>query len=228
MHIITDSNIYKQIISKSKVEEMFSLDLFSVSNLFAFEKGDSIIREGVVSKYLYIFLEGELKVYTTSPSGKVINYGNFNTERPIGEINSLWDTLPVATVEASKDSYCIGISLDKYKEDLLNDNKFLRYLCKLMSERVVSLDCQLANVVAISSDVRLAAYLLQSSTNNVIEMNLRETCEIISVSYRHLLRIIDDFCAKGYIKKEKSTYYILDKDSLTKLSEEFFDYTYMS
>lgn len=229
MRIINDPQVYKKLTANSHAQDLFDLDVLAVSELFAFKKGDYIIQEGTISPYLYIFLSGKLKIFTISPSGKMIIYGLFEKERPVGEMGSLWGNYPTASVQAAELSYCLGISLAKHREDLFNDNKFLRYLCQTLSHRVAALDSQLANVVAISSDVRLAAFLLQcANADDIINFDLGETSDLISTSYRHLLRMLDDFCDKGLIEKRKSNYYLLNRPALKQLALEFYDHDYIS
>lgn len=64
-----------------------------------------------------------------------------------------------------------------------------------------------------------AFYILENSENDVFKFkSMYNLCEILSVSRKNLYNVINSFIKKNYIKKDKNSLIILNRDCLYELS----------
>ncbi len=229
MKIINNPELIKEYSKRSEVIELIGKDLVPYLELYKFDKGEYLIKEGIVSKYLYILMIGKLKILKHSNSGKDLIYGFYNSVRLVGEISSIWQEEPSVNVIANEDVYCLAIDLEQNRDDLLKDSDFLVKLCKDLSNRVVTLDNLLANHVTIPVDSRVADYIIKhTKIDNYIDLNLSEASDSMFISYRHLLRTIGFFIESEYIIKKGKKYYVNNIDALNELAADIYEFDYVS
>ena len=68
-------------------------------------------------------------------------------------------------------------------------------------------------------EARLRAYIAHSQRQGVFAGRLTETAEYLGVSYRHLLRTMNDLCARGILEKTRGGYRILQPLELDREQE---------
>lgn len=213
-----------QLLNKHRqhpeVRKFFSDEVLSLFELFSFEAGEFIITEGFCSDYLYFMISGKARVYAYSPSGNIMLLSFCEPYQLLGESASLWGKEAIANVQAVTRGTCIGISLSKYRQMLLNDRTFLRYTCEMLANKLHICNTVFGRIFLSPIESRLAFYILQTSHNQVFSSNLTECAEILSTSYRHLLRVLNTFCANGILQKKGKEYLILEPDELTKLAHQ--------
>jgi len=69
-------------------------------------------------------------------------------------------------------------------------------------------------------EARLRAYIAHSQRDGVFRGRLTETAEYLGVSYRHLLRTMNELCARGILEKTSGGYRILQPLALGREQEE--------
>lgn len=214
---VDDKSLLDKYITNSGILDIFSTDINPYIDLFHFNKGEFLINEGECSNYLYFLVHGKLKVFSHSSSGKIMSLSHFNSFEIIGETCSLWDKPPTASVQTTSACYCIGISM-KHRNILLNDINFLRYTCKNLGERLSYMNNNTCINLYDSLESRLASFILRREKDGIFSYNLTECAELLCTSYRHLLRVINSFCASGKLEKNKKSYKILDRGFFEKIS----------
>lgn len=218
MKIIRDRRLINRYVGENDFYSLFDHDISNTVELLYFESGEYLILQGTASRYLLFLVDGSCIFFTIAANGNYISYGTAKSFQVIGEVSSLWDLSPNNAVQAIGPAYCLGIDLYKYRETLLNDNRFLRYICRLLSDRVIYSNRSLASYVGALAENRLAAFILQNSSDSLFEVRLTRCSEAIGISYRHLLRLMDSFCQRKIIRKEKRRYYIISYPKLKQLS----------
>jgi len=218
MKKIFDQKIINQYIVSTDIINFFNDDVTKVLELFYFQKDEFLIYEGRCSDYIYFLADGKLRVYSSIGNGKIMAHGSFPFFRVLGETSCLWGDAAMATVQCEKDSYCFGISLTFYRNLLLNDVKFLRYICNILRTQMTSL-CEDSHTSYFPLENRLSSFILQYSEDGVLNYNLVTCADLLSVSYRHLIRVMGSFCRLGYIHKiGRGKYRIVDQASLIHLA----------
>ncbi len=218
MKIICDKRLINRYINENDFFSLFDHDVSDTVELLYFEPEEYLITHGRASRYLLFLVDGECRFFTIASKGDYISFGTARSFQVFGEVSSLWNLPPNNAVQAVGPAYCLGIDLQKYRETLLNDNRFLRYICHILSDRVIFANKSLTSYIGAQAENRLAAFILQNSKNSLFSIRLTRCCDAIGISYRHLLRLMDSFCKKRILKKEKRKYYIINYQKLRELS----------
>ena len=218
---VKNQELLDKYVNNTGISELFSQDITNLLELFSLNKGDFLINEGECSDYLYFLVSGKLKVFSHSTSGKIMSITLFNSFEIVGETCSLWNKPPTASVQATSKAYCIGISM-KYRDLLLNDVIFLRYICQNLGERLSYMNNTTCINLYESLESRLASFILKTEKDGIFSYNLTECAELLCTSYRHLLRIINLFCSTNKLVKNGKFYKIIDRSYLEKVSSNSF------
>lgn len=218
---VKNQELLDKYVNNTGISKLFSQDISSLLELFSLNKGDFLINEGECSDYLYFLVSGKLKVFSHSTSGKIMSLTLFNSFEIVGETCSLWNKPPTASVQATSKAYCIGISM-KYRDLLLNDVIFLRYICQNLGERLSYMNNTTCINLYESLESRLASFILKTEKDGIFSYNLTECAELLCTSYRHLLRIINLFCSTNKLVKNGKFYKIIDRSYLEKVSSNSF------
>lgn len=212
MKKISSEELRHKYILENGLDSISDIDILSISELHEFEKNEYLISCDYPSDYLYFLVKGEV-IITHDSFDKTICVSYQKPLSWLGEASSLWRQQPTCNVQAIRQCLCIAINLSQYRDTLLNDRIFLLNSCQILSYR-------LNNSTYFSSDLleplemRLAKFILNNSNQGVFPVQLTTCAMILNTSYRHLLRIIKEFCEKGLLRKEKATYIITNYNGL--------------
>ena len=217
MKRLNQPSLLADYVRKCRMQQVFSFDVSSIVELFSFWRGEFLVEIGVPSEYIYFLTSGEILVYTYTVSERLHSRDYYHGLSPvIGEVSILWGKPPSSTVQSLTKGTCVGISVSQHGAKLLNDNCFLRYVCQTMSERLytsgfmTSLD---------PVEVRLAAFIIANSNNDLFSFKLSTCADLLDTSYRHLFRVISKLSSVGILKKAENGYQILNNDALLQLSQ---------
>ena len=135
MEKIHQPAILMEHIEKSHMQDVFSFDVSTIAELFSFQSQEFLIEVGHNSDYLYFLTSGDIMVCTYTVSEKFHSQCYYHGLAPIlGEASILWGKTPISTVQALTKGTCVGISVKKHGEQLLNDNLFLKPFCVAICE----------------------------------------------------------------------------------------------
>lgn len=216
MEKITHREKLISYIEKADLQQVINNEILSVAELVQFKKDEYLIREGILSDYLYFLVKGEVKVFSYTLSDKVLCKGYLHSAQVLGEASTLWEKPAGSSVQALSCCICISINLVKHRSVLLNSVSFLQYTCQILSNR---LNHNFCHSLLDPFEIRLADFILNHSPENIFSFNLTECAVILVTSYRHLLRVIKAFCESEILKKRKADYIIIDKDHLLRISQ---------
>jgi CRP-like cAMP-binding protein len=110
----------KSYLDSYKLESIFNQQILPHLSLYYFDQGELICSQGDPSEYLYLLVEGKVKIYTTSPEGKTLILSFKTPLELIGDIEYVRDIEIINTVEAVSPVCMIGIHhrwLRKYGKD---------------------------------------------------------------------------------------------------------------
>ena len=223
MRKITNPALIQNYIQQHDFYALFDSDVSGCVELLYYEPKEYLIRDGEISPYLLFLVDGECRFFTISNDGTYISFGAAKEFEVFGEVSSLWGLEPANNVQAVKPTYCLGFQLSQHREMLLNDNRFLRYLCQIISTRVITSNEALKSYLSVKAENRLANYITQHTDNDIFSSSLGRCSEAIGISYRHLLRLLNDFCKREILKKENRRYHVINPEMLLDLTtDEFF------
>lgn len=77
----------------------------------------------------------------------------------------------------------------------------------------------MANSLTEPVETRLAKFILENASNQVFSFKLTTCSVILNVSYRHLLRTINNFKEEGLLEKQKNHLLIKNEKRLREIAE---------
>lgn len=219
MKKIMDEALLRSYIQKHRLQSYMDMELLPAAELFVFQKDEYLVHAGEVSDYLYFMIRGEAIFfsYSTAEKNTCVNY--LKGVSMIGEASSLWDRPPFLNVRAMTECTCVALSLSLYREQLLSDLTFLRYISYVMGIRLNN-DARVVTSLLEPMNVRLARYILEHSPEDIFSARLTTSAAILNTSYRHLLRTLREFCEAGILQKTRRGYLLLDRNALIRILED--------
>lgn len=231
MRKVIDNDRLDHYISKYNIDEIFSSDMKKYMELFLFHKGEYICKTDERLEYLFFFVEGRAKVYSTLRNGKSLLLCFYKSFKVLGDVEFMYYETANSNVQIVEDTYCIGITFENIRKFALEDSRFLRYVCDSLGEKLIRLSKYSSINLLYPLENRLASYILADTSNTrseglnliVFEGNLSEVAELLGTSYRHLLRTLNNFCTLRLIRKNLQVYEILDLEKLKKLAGDLYE-----
>lgn len=191
--------------------------------LYQFHKGEYLLMQGQRLDYLYILVEGKLKISHTTANGLTILNCFAYPIYILGEVEFLNHKDVINNIYALEDTYCLRLSIELYQEILFHDSIFMCYLAKSIAYKLYNTNHNSSISLNYPVENRLASYLVACEKEGVIEDNFVLVAEMIGCSYRQLQRVLNSFCQKKYVKKiKRSCYEILDESILKQLSKDLY------
>lgn len=218
MKKLNNKALLKRIKNRKDIKELFPEEVIENMYLCKAFSNEEIIRQGNKLDKIYYLLEGRISVHTYLDNGKKIILTNRNAPSLIGEVELLDNKNAVLSVKALEDLLLICIDLKDNRDILLNDNRFLRKICSLISNKEITSSKRLIHTFGFPLENRLADFILRNSIDDYYSLKKSEAAESLGVSYRHLSKVMADFVNKKYLKKNKLVYKIINKNLLNKLA----------
>lgn len=230
MKKIKDNKKLNYYISKYSIDQIFSIDMIPYMELFLFKRNEHICKSNEKIDYLFFFVEGKAKVYTLLSNGKSLLLCFNKPLKVIGDIEFIHYNVADSNIQVIEDTYCIGIPLKHIREYVIDDPKFLRYMCSCLGEKLTRLSNYSSINLLYPLENRLSSYILaissstqkQGQNNIIFDGNLTEMSELLGTSYRHLLRTLNKLCSQEAIKKNQDYYEILNISKLEELAGELY------
>lgn len=186
--------------------------LQSELHIHQYDKDSIVFYEGDESEYLYILLEGSVRLYKTAPKGNQIHMHNFQAPEAIA-LFVAFENIPFpATCELLTDGHIGLLPLNKF-HDCLNDIQFSSSLVKALSKRMKLLATLLHKETIYSTEAKIADILY---TNPSIFERLKnnEIAYMLNMTPETLSRILTKFKKEEVIKIDEHVVTILDEDAL--------------
>ncbi|MCM3572355.1 cyclic nucleotide-binding domain-containing protein [Mesobacillus subterraneus] len=228
---MTEINATEQIeryLRSYKVETLFTDEIIPYLNLFEFQKGEQICSQGEPVEYLYILVKGKVKIFTTSEEGKTLILSFKTPIEVIGDIEYVQEIDTINTVEAVSSVVMIGVRQTVVRRFLKDHSPFLQFLLKIIARKFYIKSQFMRHNILYPVETRLASYLVSVAydenealvNGKVSTSNLTDIANLIGTSYRHLNRVIKDFCIKGMVERNNGAIVIKDLEGLKSLAKE--------
>lgn len=216
---ISERETLEEYYTHFPLSDYFSFDIRPYTSTVKFDSAESILCEGDNPCFLYYLIDGRAKLYLSQENGRISLINFLNAPCFIGEMELLGAQEAANGVTAITPCTCYAIHINKCKAQILNDTKFLRYLCLFLSQKAIWNTCNYSKNQTYPLEVRLADFILLTSCNRLYREKHTEVSEFLGVSYRHLLYVLADFVKRGILKKTEQGYYIQDLKALRKTAE---------
>ncbi|HEY2420060.1 MAG TPA: helix-turn-helix domain-containing protein [Neobacillus sp.] len=209
----------------NKIESIFNEQLLPHLSLYSFDQGELICSQGESSQYLYVLVKGKIKIFTTSKEGKTLILSFKTPLEVIGDIEYVQGIEIINTVEAVSPVCLIGIHyrwLEKYGKDY---SPLLQFLLEIITRKFFIKSNAMSFNLMYPVEVRLASYLLSMSfdepdpqNKGQLSISIRDAANFIGTSYRHLNRVINQFCTEDLIERNRGFIVVKDREGLSALA----------
>lgn len=222
MERIIDKDLFNKIIKENPIEQVLTDYEDYPLELILYKRGEHIYRYGEPLTQISFFISGKAKVYSLLSNGKYFLHTFYKQFEIIGDAEFVNHLSIKTNVQALSDVYCLVLFLNQCHDKLYNDRKFLRAACSHLANKLDATGQLNSHNLFYPLEERLASYIVNTSENNIFHENLTALSELLGTSYRHLLRILKNFCDEGYLEKENRIYRITAPKQLEALGADIY------
>lgn len=205
-------------LKEYQLEQIFPTHYFDKLQVLQLAAGEAICHQGESLTALSYFAKGKLKIVRRLFNGKEHILDIKEKPALIGDIELLTNQPAVSSVITLEDTLIIQLPLADIREQLLSDNALLLNLSKGLAQAFYEQNVRSAINLNYTLKERLATHILAIEKDGVFKLELPSLADSFSVSYRHLLRVIDELLETGMIEKHKPHYSIKDRAQLIALN----------
>lgn len=203
---IKDLKEINRILEKSNIQQYFETPNLTFS-VRKYHKGEFIKHPLDNNDVFQFVVEGNVNIYFIRENGTIYFIKHDKDFFTLGDMEFLESTITPVYVEALNDVTSITISLTQYRDQLLNDSKFLKLLIKTLSQIVYEITTNNANESPLPE--RLLNHMKYDCLNGILQ-GLEKTAFRLNCSNRQLQRILNQFQEKGIVEKlGKGKYHLL-------------------
>lgn len=211
-----------------KIQSLFKEEIIPYLSLYEFDKGEQICSQGEVVEYLYILVKGKVKIFTTSEEGKTLILSFKTPLEVFGDIEYVQEINTINTVEAVSPVVMIGVRQSVLRRFLKDHSPFLQFLLEIITRKFYINSQFMRHNIMYPVETRLASYLVSVAydenealvNGKVSTSNLIDIANLIGTSYRHLNRVIKEFCLNGLVERDKGVILIKDLEGLKLVAKE--------
>ena len=177
-----------------------------------YAKDSILFYEGDSSRYLYVLLEGSVKLYKSTPKGNQIYIHTLHAPSLIGEYACFEQKPYPATCEFLSDGV-IGLLPFEIVYKLLGSSEFALNIIRSLTGKVMILSTLVHNETVLSSEAKVADLIIR---NQELFKRLKnsEIAAMLNLTPETLSRILAKFKKEKLIELKKHNLNILNLDSL--------------
>ncbi|MEI5907007.1 cyclic nucleotide-binding domain-containing protein [Bacillus spongiae] len=228
MKEINNQEMLNHYLHAHQIESVFNDRLKPYLSLYKMNEGELICSQGEPSDYLFVLVKGKVKIYTTSVEGKTLILSFKTPLDLIGDIEYIRETERMNTVEAVSPVYLIGIHYRWLRIHGKDDISLHKFLLEIITQKFYIKSNTLSFNLMYPVEVRLASYILSVSFDEsnlqfegkISTSSLADAADLLGTSYRHLNRVIQQFCLEGLIERSKGFITVKDKERLSERANE--------
>ena len=206
METVNNARLRESYLKQRKIDRLFSPEKMPHFLLLHYSPGELLTTPFSPSSYFQIVADGELLLYDMPDETSTVSLQTNYTElEMIGEMELLDTSFTPFFVEAKTDVYTLALHLDRYRESLLQDATFLRYIAS-------SLAGKLNNAVISSRRMPLRTLVeasLRRSRPGDRVTNIGRIAQSVNVSNRQLMRVLKELCEEGILEHEQKGVYVV-------------------
>lgn len=205
MKEIFDEELKKKYIKKYQIENLFDTKKVEFQ-LFCYEEGECMSQLRSPLKYLKFIVDGKWDIYSIDKEGKTYLIKHEDSFAVMGDME-FFSGVETGNIQEVKEMvYSLEISLDKYRKILLEDNAFLRFLCRGITQKLMMMTSGFA--VRTTLEEQLLHYMRYECSDGKIE-SVEETAFRLNHSRRQLQRVLRKLVEHKVLSKEGRGIYSL-------------------
>jgi len=177
-----------------------------------YTKDSIVFYEGEESKYLYILLEGTMKLFTSGLDGCEIHLNHFKVPQPVAIYAHIQHEPFPATCKFVTDGVMGLLSVEDF-ESLMSVPEFTSELTHYLSSQVMMFSDILHKETHFSCEAKVA-HLLLHKANIFQKCKKSEIAQMLNITPETLSRILSKFKKETMITLHKNTLNILNTNAL--------------
>lgn len=185
-----------------------------ISVIKKYNAHEILFYEGDAPVYLYVLLQGTLKVYKTNHKGQQIFLHQFYPGGLVAELANFENIPYPATAEFTSNSEVLRIEYQALEKDFFKNPEISMEIIKSLIAKHKILIEIIQKEVILTAEAKVAKFILD---NSELFLSLKNTqvASILNLTPETLSRTLGKFKSLGFIEQEeKHTLTILDEDSL--------------
>ncbi len=202
MREIKDEKLLKEYLQAYHIEEIFDTPNLPFQ-LFEYEKGEMMNVCHPPVDYLKFIVKGEWNLFYDSSMGRRYVVGHADTFFILGDMELCCDKYVNNWQQVSSTVHSVELPLAYLKDTLLNDNRFLRFLLKNISEKMLFINP--IRDGAITLEEKVMYYLRYEHPKHYIE-NVNKVAEELHYSRRQMHRVLNKLIEEDVVKKDGKRY----------------------
>lgn len=214
------------IITRFELQQTIPQPLLESFELWTFEKGEYLAREGEKSGSFFLLVEGKLQIGYLHPNG---HQAIFAFESPLSALGDIElfdesDEPNNINVKAVEPVTVFATRASKARQLGYDDPIFLRFLLRCLAKKI-DFSSLLLSQVSLSVENRLARYLHDrlKAQGSTFHLEKRESLAgLLGTSVRHLNRTLAKMAEQQLISVKTKRVEILDGAKLQELLEKEF------
>lgn len=206
MERVFDKDKIAIYIAKSKYHAI--LDALDIDYyLITYEKGELVSSPFQNELLFQIVEQGSINIYIIRDDGTHYALSTGTADYFLGDMDIFYPKSSNIYVEAVERLTCISFSIEKYKEMLLANNKFLILICKSLSAKIEAITA--IDVIPASLTERVISYIKYKCNDKTLK-GIEQAAFHLHCSARHLQRVLNQCEDAGTVKKlGKGTYQLV-------------------
>jgi len=181
MHQLIDIQLF------SKLSDKYLNDIKQNAITRTYSKNSIVFYEGDTSKYLYVILEGTVKMYKTTPKGTQIQINRFEAPAMVGEYACFENQPFPASCEFVTEGKIVMIPFTHILKNLEN-GQFSLELIKSLTAKIMVLSTLIHKETIFSSEAKVAKILIEN-VEIFSKLKYNEIAAILNLTPETLSRI---------------------------------------
>lgn len=205
---LKDTCIYKHV--KQYLDEI---------DIIKYKKGQYLTRSNHSFHEIFYILEGNVQVEYTTKSGKSFLVDELSDNNFVGKISCMYDQSLYCDIIAITDVSVLRISKSTFKK-LQNNTDFINIFLYKNSKRIYSIYKKLMMKDLFTSEELLSFYIVKHSQDEIlVYKSMYELCKSLAISRKNLYNTINKLAKENYLRKDKNSLVILNKDYFVETSK---------
>ena len=206
MEKIYDQKKVAACIAKSKyhaVLDTMDLDFY----LIKYEKGEFVSSPFQNTLLFQIVEQGSINIYLIRDDGTRYCLSNGTTDYFLGDMDIFYPRSGSIYAEAAETLTCIAFSIEKHRDMLLSNSRFLTLICNSLSSKIGAMTTIEAAPASLTE--RVISYMKYKCNDRTLK-GIEQTAFHLHCSARQLQRVLNQCEASGLVRKlGKGTYQLV-------------------
>lgn len=196
-------------LDHNRLKELEEITIFK-----KYKKGEFLFLEGESPKWLIYLINGSVKLYKSTPSGKEIFLHQLTPMNFIAEVTNFENICYPASAVFTISGEVLKINYDKFLKNFLSDPKICMAIIKSMSQKLRITSNLLHQELVLSSEAKVAKFITMHE-DLFNELKHAKIASILNITPETFSRTLNKFKSLNMVKLDEKNHIIAkDEDAL--------------